>query len=168
MSSRLNLTLISPQQAKPLLGDMWSWIKAQTMAGNKVQLEAKTETRSLAENRLLHAMLTHISKNQEWAGQKRDVDTWKRLLIAAWCRATGDPVELLPALDGMGVDIVFRRSSKLSRKECAELIEFIYAWGLQNDVHFPASKEETKLYEKSVVSAKIDEPAKLLEQQCGL
>jgi len=65
--SRVTLTLHSPQQAKPLLGDMWNWVKAQTMAGNKVQLEAKTQTRSLAENRLLHAMLTHISKNRELA-----------------------------------------------------------------------------------------------------
>lgn len=146
--SRITMPMWNEQQGHQAIKTIWSQAKAHLSAGRRMVLTLAPETRSLKENAMLHAMLTYISKNLEWAGQKRDVDTWKRLLIAAWCRATGEPVELLPALDGMGVDIVFRRSSKLSRKECAELIEFIYAWGLQNDVHFPASKEETKLYEK--------------------
>ena len=90
--------------------------------------------RSLEENALLHAMLSYISEHQTWAGSKHDVETWKRLLVAAWCRATNQHVAILPALDGHGVDIVFRRTSSLSRKECAELIEFIYAWGAMNDI----------------------------------
>jgi len=139
MSDKLTLPMWEPVQAhKAMTGLIWPNLKAQLTAGRRMVLELRPEKRSDAENRLLHAMLTHISKHQEWAGKKRDVDTWKRLLIAAWCRATGEPVELLPALDGMGVDIIFRRSSSLSRKECAELIEFVYAWGAQNDVQFPA------------------------------
>jgi len=62
---------------------------------------------------------------------------WKRLLTAAWCRATGEPVELLPALDGNGVDIVFKKTSQLSRKECADLIEFIFAWSADNGIELP-------------------------------
>ena len=104
--------------------------------GRPLTLEVKEEKRSDAENRLLHAMLGHISKTQEWAGKRRDIETWKRLLTAAWCRARGEQVELLPALDGHGVDIVFRRTSLLTRKECAELIEFIFAWGSENDIAF--------------------------------
>lgn len=92
------------------------------------------QKRSNAENALLHAMLQYISEHQTWAGKKRDVETWKRLLVAAWCRATNQHVEMLPALDGHGVDIVFRRTSELDRKECAELIEYIYAWGAMNGV----------------------------------
>lgn len=33
-----------------------------------------------------------------------------------------------PALDGHGVDIVFRRTSKMTKAEVNELIEFIEAW----------------------------------------
>ena len=90
--------------------------------------------RSLEENALLHAMLGYISEHQTWAGAKHDTETWKRLLVAAWCRATNQHVAILPALDGHGVDIVFRRTSQLSRKECSDLIEFIYAWGAENDI----------------------------------
>ena len=100
-------------------------------------LSIKPETRSLKENAMLHAMLTYISKNLEWAGKKRDVDTWKRLMVAAWCRAKNEQVEILPALDGHGVDIVFRKTSKLTRAECADLIEFIFAWGALHDFVIP-------------------------------
>lgn len=95
-------------------------------------------TRTLAENSLLHALITEIAKTKEWAGAKRDVETWKRLLVAAWCRVRGDAIEILPALDGHGVDIVQARTSKLSKKECAELIEFVYAWGAENGITWAA------------------------------
>lgn len=140
--TKLTMPMFNEQQGHQAVQTVWRQAKALLSAGHRLTLELRPEKRSDAENRLLHLMLTYISKHQEWAGKKRDVDTWKRLLIAAWCRATGEPVELLPALDGMGVDIVFRRSSNLSRKECAELIQFVYAWGAQNDVKFPPSPQE--------------------------
>jgi hypothetical protein len=46
----------------------------------------------------------------------------------------GESVEILPALDGHGVDIVPARTSKLSRKECADLIEFVMAWAIDQGV----------------------------------
>ena len=98
------------------------------------------ETRTLEENSLLHVLIDEISKKVEWAGKKREPETWKRLLVAAWCRVHGESVEILPALDGHGVDIVYRKTSKLSRKECAELIEFVFAWGAMNDIQFPDPK----------------------------
>jgi len=110
--------------------------------GRPLTVEVKEEKRSDAENRLLHALLGHISKTQEWAGKKRDIETWKRLLTAAWCRAIGEQVELLPALDGHGVDIVFRRTSQLTRKECADLIEFIFAWAAEHGIEFPEHRRE--------------------------
>ena len=117
---------------------LWPWAKSMLAAGHSLTLTIKPETRSLKENALLHALICHIAKTQEWAGAKRDAETWKRLLVAAWCRATGQQVEFLPALDGQGVDIVFRHTSKLTRSECAELIEFILAWGAQQGIEFPA------------------------------
>jgi len=51
--SRITLNLYNPQQARPLLTEAWEWVKAQTMAGNKVQLEAKTQTRSIAQNSVM-------------------------------------------------------------------------------------------------------------------
>ena len=125
---KITLKLWSPTQAAKDLPGVWAWIKAMTVAGHRLVLEVRPEKRSDAQNRLLHACLSEISKQVEWAGCKRDVDTWKRLLTAAWLRARGEPIEMLPALDGHGVDIVFRRTSQLTKAECAELSEFVMAW----------------------------------------
>ena len=119
-----------------MTSQIWPQLKAMLAAGHRMVLTLKPETRSLKENALLHALLTQISKQKEWAGEKRDVETWKRLITAAWCRARGEQIELLPAIDGQGADIVFRRTSQLTRAECAELIEFLYAWGSQAGIVF--------------------------------
>lgn len=93
-------------------------------------------TRSGAQNALLHAVLTEIAKALPWAGKKRSPEVWKRLCTAAWLRARGESVELLPALDGHGIDVVFRRTSELSKAECAELVDWIYAWAVDQGVEF--------------------------------
>lgn len=97
-------------------------------------VEVKSTKRTLEQNSKLHALLTDIAVTVEWAGQRRDVETWKRLLTAAWCRARGEPIEMLPALDGNGVDIVFRRTSELTKNEMIELIEYIMAWAIDHDI----------------------------------
>lgn len=85
-------------------------------------------TRNGAINAALHAKLGEIADSRDWAGRRWDIETWKRLLTAAWGRATGQAVVMLPALDGAGVDIVFRRTSELTQAECRDLLAFIEAW----------------------------------------
>jgi hypothetical protein len=41
---------------------------------------------------------------------------------------------MLPALDGAGVDIVFRRTSDMSQAEVRELMAFIEAWEAETEV----------------------------------
>ena len=137
MSETLSIPCWEPVQAhRAMTQQIWPQLKAMLTAGHRMVLTLKPETRSLKENALLHALLTQISRQKEWAGEKRDIETWKRLITAAWCRARGEQIELLPAIDGQGADIVFRRTSQLTRAECAELIEFLYAWGSQSGVVF--------------------------------
>ena len=134
MSDRLSLTLWNAQQGHQELRRAWDWCKAMLMAGHKLQLDCKPETRSSAENRMLHALIGEIARQKEWAGAKRDVECWKRLLVSAWCRTRGESVEILPALDGHGVDIVPARTSKLTKAECADLIGYVQAWAADNGV----------------------------------
>lgn len=88
--------------------------------------------RNLDQNAYLHAAISEVAKKVPWAGRLRDVETWKRLLTAAWLRARGESIEFLPALDGHGVDVVFRHTSKLTKSEFSELIEYINAWKAEN------------------------------------
>lgn len=134
MAERITMSLYNAQQAHQAIQTAWQHAKALLMAGHRLVLEVRPEKRSDAQNRLLHACLSEISKQIEWAGAKRDVDTWKRLLTAAWLRARGEPIEMLPAVDGHGVDIVFRRTSQLTKAECAELSEFVMAWAAERGI----------------------------------
>jgi hypothetical protein len=134
MTERITLQLINPVQAHQAIETAWRHAKARLMAGHRLTLEVRPEKRSDAQNRLLHACLSEISKQIEWAGAKRDVDTWKRLLTAAWLRARGESVEVLPAIDGHGIDVVFRHTSKLTKAECAELSEFVMAWAAERGI----------------------------------
>lgn len=128
MAEALRAHLINPVQGHQAFGSAWMRAKALLMAGHRLTLELKPEGRSDSQNKLLHALITEIASAHEWAGKRRDVETWKRLLVAAWTRARGESTEILPALDGHGVDVVFRRTSKMTKAEVNELIEFIEAW----------------------------------------
>jgi hypothetical protein len=94
-------------------------------------------SRNSDQNALLHALIGEIASTHDWAGKKRDAEIWKRLLVAAWCRVRGESMEILPALDGHGVDIVPARTSGLSKSECADLISYIQAWQAEHEAIKP-------------------------------
>lgn len=138
----MKVIINNAQELPQKLEQALAFAKAQLMAGRKMQIEVKKSVRSLEANARLHATISDVASQIEWAGKRRDVETWKRLLTAAWLRARGESVELLPALDGHGVDVVFARTSKLTAAECSELCEFIYAWGTERGVRFTCPELE--------------------------
>lgn len=82
-------------------------------------------------NAALHAMLGEIADRVPWAGKLRTIESWKRLMVAAWLRAVGEQVEFLPAIDGHGVDVVFRRTSRMSQAEVRDLLAYVEAWAAE-------------------------------------
>lgn len=84
--------------------------------------------RGLDINAALHAKLGEIAERCEWAGRMWPLEVWKRLLVAAWSRANKEPVMLVPALDGHGVDIVMIRTSTMTQADMRDLMGFIDAW----------------------------------------
>lgn len=131
---RISVALWNAQQGHQQLAQAWQWAKAMLTAGHRIALDMRLETRSDAQNRLLHSRINDIRKHCEWAGKRWDTEDWKRLLTAAWCRTRNESAEMVPALDGRGFDVLYRRTSKLSRRECADLSEFIMAWGTEQGV----------------------------------
>lgn len=139
MSENLNIPLREPVQAWQAIKAAWDFVKPRLIAGHRLILSIRLETRSDAQNRLLHSRLGDVAKHCAWSGEKRDVDTWRRLFTSAWMRTRGDGVELLPALDGHGVDIVYASTTKLSRAECSDLSEYILCWGTDHGVNWSAA-----------------------------
>jgi hypothetical protein len=96
----------------------------------------KEPTRSLEANAKLHACLHDISRQLTWHGERMDIEDWKRLLTAAWARAEREHVKLVPAVDGQGFDVLYRRTSRMSKSEMASLIEYVLAWGTEQSVRW--------------------------------
>ena len=92
--------------------------------------------RSGEQNKKLHASLTDIANQVEHAGRKWDALIWKRLLTAAWLREAGDQPQMIPAVDGHGFDVIYERTSKLTVKQCASLLEWIAAFGAEHQVRW--------------------------------
>ena len=138
MAERITMSLYNAQQAHQAIQTAWKHAKGWLMAGHRLTLTLAPEKRTSPQNRLLHALIADIAAQVEWAGAKRDAEVWKRLLTAAWSRVHGQHVEVLPALDGHGVDLVPARTSKLTKAECADLCTFIEAWGAEHGVRFTA------------------------------
>jgi NinB protein len=99
---------------------------ANAPEGFRVKVEPPK--RSGEQNDKLHALLSEVAATREWAGQRWDVEDWKRLLTCAWMRTRRESPVMVPAVDGAGFDILYRRTSKLTKAECAELIDYIEAW----------------------------------------
>lgn len=103
------------------------------------QLTITDMTRNHEQNAKLHAMLSDIANQAIHAGSKWDLTIWKRLLTYAWLRDTGERAQMIPSLDGSGFDVIYERTSKLTVKQMAEFIEFVYATGTAElDVKFTA------------------------------
>ena len=123
-----SVTLFNAQQGNVALRKAWDWCKPRLIAGHRLVLTVKAEKRNTAQNAKLHAIIGEIAAQKEWAGQRWDAEVWKRLLTAAWMRAHGERVIFVPALDGAGVDVVFQPTSRLTKAECSDLLEFVSAW----------------------------------------
>lgn len=141
---RIDLDLRNPVAAREQLAQAWAWIKAMLVAGHWLVLTVRLATRSDAQNRLLHSRIRDVARHlREWRGVPMDDEDWKRMLVAAWCRVHNEPARMVPALDGHGFEVLYRRTSKLSRAECADLSEYIMAWGAEQGVQWcPASLAE--------------------------
>ena len=92
-------------------------------------------TRSLEQNSKLHALLSDISKQCEFNGQKRDIDTWKIIMVSAHKIATGGKAEMVI---GIECEVINLREStaQMGVQRLASLIEYTTAWGVENGVKF--------------------------------
>lgn len=99
-------------------------------AGSRVKIEEAKRT--LDQNALLWPLLTDIARQKQHAGQNLSPDEWKSLFM----HACGRELRFMPALDGKGFVPFGMRSSKLTKAEFSELLEFVLSWGAANGVTF--------------------------------
>lgn len=131
------LILHEPVQAHALITKtLWPHCKAMLMAGHKMAIEVKKETRSSAQNRRLWSMLTDLSEQVNWHGRKLTAEEWKHVTTAAIQKQ-----DVVPGIDG-GFVVLGKSTSKMTKGEMVELQDLIEAFGAQQGVKFRAWEGE--------------------------
>lgn len=93
-----------------------------------VEIKEKKTTRNLMQNARIYAMLTDISRDVVWYGQKLTVLEWKDVFTASLKKQ-----KVVAGLDGVFV-VCGSHTSTMSTSEAAELIELMMAFGCQHGV----------------------------------
>lgn len=128
----MKVTLHNAQTGHAAYTALWQQIKSHLMAGQKMVVEVKEMTRSVEQNARLWALLTDVSRQVEWYGQKLTPEEWKDVFTASLNRH-----KVVPGIDG-GFVVLGMRTSKMSIREMGELMELIEAFGAQRGVRFTA------------------------------
>jgi hypothetical protein len=98
--------------------------------------ELREPKRSLDQNDKMWAMLTDISR-AEPMGRKHTPDDWKAILM----NACGWECQFIEGLDGRPFPQGFK-SSQLSRRQMADLITYMMAFGAEQGVEWSEPKDE--------------------------
>lgn len=140
MTDKLTVRLWEPTQAHAALADAWRHVKQWILAGHRLILEIRPETRSDRQNKLLHALFGDVSKQSEWMGKRRTPAEWKVLFISGHAVITKSGAELLPGLEQEFVNIR-ESSARMSKSRLSSLIEYILAWGANNGVEWNDARQ---------------------------
>ena len=133
MTERTIIHCWEPVQAhKAMTQQLWPHLKASMMAGHRMIVECRAETRTLAQNSRLWAMLTDISKQVVWYGRKLTPEDWKHVFTAGLTKQ-----EVVPGIDG-GFVVLGKSTSQMTKAEMSELQELMQAFGAQQGVKFTA------------------------------
>lgn len=116
---------------------------ARTRAANAVEqapagyvVEIKEPTRNSEQNARCHAMLADIARQVEHFGKKWPAGVWKRLTVAAFMRESDERPLMIPALDGVGVDVIYERTSQMGVRQMARYIDWLSAFGDEHGVRW--------------------------------
>lgn len=129
---RHTLTLRDAQTGFTAYSALWQSLKPLLIAGHRIEVTAKTETRSSEQNARMWAMLSEVSAQVNWHGNRLTPEEWKDVFSASLNRQ-----KVVPGLDG-GFVVLGQRTSKMTRAEMSELQELIEAFGAQQGVKFTA------------------------------
>lgn len=99
-------------------------LASQVPAGTRISFKASKRT--VDQNSKLWAVLTDISRQVEWYGQKLTPDDWKTIFTASLRKS-----RVIPGLDPGTLVPLGMSTSSMSKQEFSDLIELIHAFAAQ-------------------------------------
>lgn len=137
MTERTLIRCWEPVQAhQAMTAQLWPLLKAHLVAGRRMVVELRQETRTLAQNARLWAMLTDISRQVEWYGRRLSPEEWKHVFTAALSKQ-----DVVPGIDG-GFVVLGKSTSQMTKAEMCELQTLMEAFGAERGVRFTAPEWE--------------------------
>jgi hypothetical protein len=97
---------------------------------------AEASKRSIEQNSLLWGLLSDVSRQVDWYGQKLTPENWKDIFSASLRKS-----KVVPGVDGNFV-VLGQRTSKMTKKEFSDLLELIQAFGAEHGVKFETNRGE--------------------------
>ena len=129
MAERMTIRLWEPAQAHKQLMHAWAeCIKPMLVGGHRLVMEVKPETRSSEQNRRLWAMLTDVSSQVDWYGQKLSPEDWKHIFTASLKKTRA-----VPGIDG-GIVVLGQSTSRMTKAEMCDLQTLIEAFAAERGV----------------------------------
>ena len=102
--------------------------------------------RTLPQNARLHAMITDVARQVEWAGAKRTVEAWKDIFTAA-LRSAGHDLDVVPGING-GFVLLGMHTSRMTKAELGDLMTLVESFAAEHGVtlsdptHEPSAARE--------------------------
>lgn len=131
MTQRMKVSCYNYQQATVDLKPGLAWLKSMLIAGHRMQVEFRRQTRSNAQNQIMWSCLTDLSKQVKWFGKRLTPEGWKDFITG---HLNGQ--ELHPNMDGSGFISINCGSSTsdMTIAEMTAVIELCHAFGANQDV----------------------------------
>ena len=101
-------------------------------------VEFRESLRSVDQNARMWSMLTDLSKQLLWHGQKLSAEDWKLVAMAGLKRSA----RIVPNMENNGFVDLGHSTSKLTKEDFSELLDMISAFGAQHGVKFRAEANE--------------------------
>ncbi len=137
---RITARLYNPQQGYQALVTAFAQAKSWLMAGTRLVLEIRPETRSTQQNRLLHALFYDVAKQAEWMGKKRTPAEWKLLFVSGHSVATKEGADMVPGLEGEFLNLR-ESTAKMSKARMGSLLDYVMAWAAMNNIELKESQQ---------------------------
>lgn len=147
----IEIVIQNDQVKRQRMGYAWELVGKALQAG-PVVVTLGRETRTLDQNAKLWAMLADVSRQVEWYGRKLTNEDWKHVFTAALTQQ-----EAVPGING-GFVVLGQSTRKMKKRQFAELIELIYAFGSEHNVQWSEKAEDVcKEYKQWLEQARAKE-----------
>lgn len=138
----LTITIPTTETLRARMMTVWELVNKGIKAG-PVTVTMGRPKRSREQNRHFQALIGEISQQVTPGGQKYSAEVWRAMLVDQFedeMRGAGTPLSkpgaVVPSLDGLRVVTVRPSTTRLTKREAAAFIEFLYAWGVEHGVKF--------------------------------